>query len=83
MASGEPSIESLSHAEACNVLTKLKSVSPALSRLVLDAVASEIAQRTQVQAEAPVLGKDKARPWPVAVMNWTPCARAASRWKAS
>ena len=52
---------SLSLAEALGVLQKLKAVSPALARLVQDAVGSEIQARVATGGEARQ-GKDKE--WP-------------------
>ena len=54
-------INSLSLAEALGVLQKLKAVSPALARLVQDAVGSEIQARVATGGEARQ-GKDKE--WP-------------------
>ena len=54
-------INSLSLAEALGVLQKLKAVSPALARLVQDAVGSEIQARVATGSEARH-GKDKE--WP-------------------
>jgi hypothetical protein len=61
MMSTDEDIDSLNLAEALAVLQKLKAVSPALARLVQDAVGSEIQARPATGSEARQ-GKDKE--WP-------------------
>ena len=61
MVSTDEDINSLNLAEALAVLQKLKAVSPALARLVQDAVGSEIQARPATDSEARH-GKDKE--WP-------------------